>query len=209
MAVSVTAAAVVAAGGILAARFLGRLPSGRRTGDRVSSFVRRDPHRHGQGHGSPLLVPGIPFRLATRPNGATAWVRGPDVTITSTPRIVVDLRARHLELLRAGKVILDTPAAIGTAADPIPAGAYFPAFFEKPVSPGYGPFIIVTSAHSTTIGDWEGSGDALAGIHGPLGGDAAIGTTGARLSHGCIRLHVPALTQLRDLPAGTPLTITP
>ncbi|MBO0819480.1 MAG: L,D-transpeptidase [Nocardiopsaceae bacterium] len=90
-----------------------------------------------------------------------------------------------------------------------PAGAYFLAFFEKPVSPGYGPFIIVTSAHSATIGDSEGSGDALAGNHGPLGGDAAIGTAGARLSHGCIRLHVPALTQLRDLPAGTPLTITP
>jgi len=148
-------------------------------------------------------------RLATRPNGSTAWVRAADVTITSTPyQVVVNLATRHLELLRAGKVIMDTPAGIGTAQDPTPTGHYFLAFFEAPISSGYGPFIIVTSAHSTTISNFEGSGDALVGIHGPLGSDGAIGTTGARLSHGCIRLHIPDLVQLRDIPAGTPLTIT-
>lgn len=148
-------------------------------------------------------------RLATRPNGSTAWVRGTDVTITSTPyRVVVDVAARRLTLLRAGSVILDTPAAVGTAQDPTPAGDFFVAFFEEPLSPGYGPFIIVTSAHSASIGDWAGSGDALIGIHGPLGLDGAIGASGARLTHGCIRLHVPDLVRLRDVPAGTPLTIT-
>lgn len=65
---------------------------------------------------------------------------------------------------------------------------------------------MVTSAHSNTISDWEESGDAITAIHGPLGADAAIGTTGARVSHGCVRLHDADLIQLRDVPAGTPLT---
>ena len=64
---------------------------------------------------------------------------------------------------------------------------------------------MVTSAHSNTISDWEESGDAITAIHGPLGADAAIGTTGARVSHGCVRLHDADLIQLRDVPAGTPV----
>jgi lipoprotein-anchoring transpeptidase ErfK/SrfK len=148
-------------------------------------------------------------RLATRPDGSTAWVRSADVTITSTPyRVVIDLATKHIKLLRAGKVVMDAPAGIGTVQDPTPAGQFFLAFFEQAPSPGYRPFIIVTSAHSTAIGDWDGSGDALIGIHGPLGSDDAIGSSGARLSHGCIRLHAPDLLRLRDVPAGTPLTIT-
>jgi lipoprotein-anchoring transpeptidase ErfK/SrfK len=70
-----------------------------------------------------------------------------------------------------------------------------------------GPFIIVTSAHSRSISDWEGSGDAVIGIHGPLGEDREIGTTGARISHGCIRLHDQALELLDTVPPGTPIDI--
>ena len=55
--------------------------------------------------------------------------------------------------------------------------------------------------------DWEGTEDAIIGIHGPLGEDSQIGTTGARISHGCIRLHVKALQQLAKVPAGTPVDI--
>ena len=67
------------------------------------------------------------------------------------------------------------------------------AFFEASPNPGYGPFILVTSAHSQTIANWDGSGDAVIGIHGPLGANSLIGTTGAYLSHGCIRLPIPDL----------------
>jgi hypothetical protein len=57
------------------------------------------------------------------------------------------------------------------------------------------------------------------GLHGrpgraeqrPSGGgdsdDALIGTTGAAISHGCIRLHDADLAQLSVVPAGTPIDI--
>ena len=82
------------------------------------------------------------------------------------------------------------------------------AFFEASPNPGYGPFILVTSAHSQTITSWDGSGDAVIGIHGPLGANTLIGTTGAYISHGCIRLRIPDLNLLRNVPAGSPIAIT-
>jgi lipoprotein-anchoring transpeptidase ErfK/SrfK len=148
-------------------------------------------------------------RLVTRPNGSTAWVRAADVTITATPyRIVVDLASEHLRLYRLGKEIMNAAAGIGTRQDPTPTGQYFVAMFEESPSAGYGPFILVTSAHSDAISDWEGSGDAVIGIHGPLGDGSQIGTSGAALSHGCIRLQLPDLARLRPVPVGTPITIT-
>jgi lipoprotein-anchoring transpeptidase ErfK/SrfK len=151
----------------------------------------------------------LEVRLATRPNGSTAWVRRSDVAVTATPyRIAVNLSRRHLQLFQLGKLVLDAPAGIGSAQDPTPAGQFFVALFEQPANAGYGPFILVTSAHSDTIADWEHSGDALIGIHGPLGGDDLINSTGAALSHGCIRLHLPDLARLRQVPAGTPVSVT-
>jgi hypothetical protein len=150
----------------------------------------------------------LEVRLATRPNGSTAWVHQADVAVTSTPYwISVDLMTRHLTLFRLKRQILSAPAGVGTAQDPTPMGQYFVAFFEASASSGYGPFIIVTSAHSTSIANWEGSGDAVIGIHGPLGANSLIGTTGAYLSHGCIRIPISDLVNLRDVPAGAPISI--
>jgi len=116
---------------------------------------------------------------------------------------------RRLALYNYGKQVFTAPAGIGTTADPTPPGHYFLAFDEAPphLKAGYGPFVMVTSAHSPNIADWEGSGDALIGIHGPLGEDAAIGTRGARISHGCIRLHESTQMKLRAVPPGTPIDI--
>jgi hypothetical protein len=128
-------------------------------------------------------------RLAQRPNESTAWIRTAGVTLTSTPyRIVVNLTTMQLTLYDQGNPVLNAPAGIGAPDDPTPTGEYFVAFFTQAPSPGYGPFVVVTSAHSDTIADWEGSGDAIIAIHGPLGLDAEIGTTG-------------------DVPAGSPIDI--
>jgi lipoprotein-anchoring transpeptidase ErfK/SrfK len=152
----------------------------------------------------------VQVRLPERPNGSTAWLPVGDVTVRSTPyRIVINVTTRRLTLYKAGKVLVSAPAGIGMSGDPTPLGHYFVAFDEPPPqpNPGYGPFIMVTSAHSPSISDWEGSGDAVIGIHGPLGDDAEIGTAGAKVSHGCIRLHDQALRGLSRVPPGTPIYV--
>jgi lipoprotein-anchoring transpeptidase ErfK/SrfK len=152
----------------------------------------------------------VEVRLAQRPDGSTAWLPASDVMLSTTPyRIVIDLGTTHLSLYRDGHRVFTAPAGVGATDDPTPPGQYFVAFIEPPPqpNPGYGAFILVTSDHSRTILNWEGSGDALIGIHGPLGSNRQIGLTGARISHGCIRLHERALVKLRDVPAGTPITI--
>lgn len=152
----------------------------------------------------------VQVRLAQRPNGSTAWVPVDEVKLSSTPYvIVIDLATTHLSLYKHGRLVFTAPAGVGTVSDPTPPGGYFIAFTEAPPqpNPGYGPFILVTSAHSPEIADWEGSGDAVIGIHGPLGADSEIGTIGARISHGCIRLHDAALEKLSKLPAGTPIDV--
>jgi lipoprotein-anchoring transpeptidase ErfK/SrfK len=150
----------------------------------------------------------VDVRLAQRPNGSTAWVPAGDVEMaTDSYHMVVDLSTTRLQLFNHGNEEADFPAGVGISADPTPTGSFFIAFFARAPSPGYGAFVIVTSAHSNTTSDWEQSGDAITAIHGPLGSDAAIGASGARVSHGCIRLHDADLAQLRDVPAGTPVDI--
>jgi hypothetical protein len=169
----------------------------------------------GAWQGAPSILPVVAsrpgwyeVRLAQRPNGSTAWVLAQDVTLATTPyRIVIDLGSTHLTLWRYGQPVFSTPVGIGTTQDPTPTGHYFVALFAQPPTPAYGAFVMVTSAHSDTITDWERSGDAIIAIHGPLGSDAAIGTRGAAVSHGCIRLHESDLLRLRDVPAGSPVDI--
>jgi lipoprotein-anchoring transpeptidase ErfK/SrfK len=150
----------------------------------------------------------VEVRLAQRPNGSVAWVPAGEVALaTDSYHIVIDLTTRHLQLFKDGQEVASFPAGIGVPSDPTPTGRFFVALFAEAPSPGYGPFVIVTSAHSNTISDWEESGDAITAIHGALGSDAAIGSTGAQVSHGCVRLHDADLFQLRDVPAGTPIDI--
>jgi lipoprotein-anchoring transpeptidase ErfK/SrfK len=168
-------------------------------------------------YGRPSVLPVIAtspgwvrVRLAQRPNESTAWLPAGDVRLGGTPyRIVVSSTTTQLALYDRGRLVFSAPAGVGTPDDPTPAGQYFVAFDEPPPqpNPGYGPFIMVTSAHSPAIRDWEGSGDAIIGIHGPLGEDSAIGTAGARISHGCIRLHDQALERLTQVPPGTPIDV--
>jgi lipoprotein-anchoring transpeptidase ErfK/SrfK len=171
-----------------------------------------------QWYGYPSILPVIStapgwleVRMAQRPDGSTAWIPAADAILSTTSyRIVVNLADTKLTLYDNGRAVFTAPAGVGAPDDPTPPGQYFVAFIEPPPqpNPGYGPFIMVTSDHSRTIGDWEGSGDAVIGIHGPLGDSLAIGTTGAHLSHGCIRLQPAAQLKLSGVPAGTPITIT-
>jgi lipoprotein-anchoring transpeptidase ErfK/SrfK len=171
----------------------------------------------GAWYGYPLVLPVIAqqpgwlqVRLPQRPNQSTAWVQSGDVTFSSTPyRIVVSLKTLHLTVYQAGYPILRFPAGIGTTATPTVTGSYFVAVHEPHPSAAYGPFVLDTSAHSEAIKSWEGMGDAVIAIHGPITpyADARIGTTGVRISNGCIRLHNRDLAQLAIIPVGTPVDI--
>jgi len=170
-------------------------------------------------YGYPTVLPVIAqapgwveVRLAQRPNGAVAWVPAGDVTLSSTPfHIVIELGSMDLKVYQGGRQILAFPAGVGTPGDPTVTGNYFVTMRAPAPSPGYGPFVLVTSAHSDTITDWEGGGDAIIAIHGPIDSydDGLIGATGARISHGCVRLHDSDLAQLGMIPAGTPVDIIP
>jgi lipoprotein-anchoring transpeptidase ErfK/SrfK len=166
-------------------------------------------------HNSALVMPVIQVtpgyfrvRLPGRPNGSTAWIRSQGLYISQTPyHIIVNLRTTHMLLVKYGKIVMNAPVGVGMARYPTPTGAFFVAYYAGPPSPGYGPFVMVTTAHSNTITDWGGTGDAMVAIHGPLGANAAIGTTGAHVSHGCIRMHVYQQVMLEHVPIGTPITI--
>lgn len=168
-------------------------------------------------HDRPSVLPVIDeapgwlqVRLAQRPNGSTAWVRSADVELASTPfRVVIDVATTRLRVFESGVEILDAPAGVGTVEAPTTLGSFFVAFMQEPpdTTSGWGPFVVVTSSHSETISDFESSGDAIAAIHGPLGAADKIGDSGARVSHGCIRLLLDDLEVLRQLPAGTPIDV--
>jgi lipoprotein-anchoring transpeptidase ErfK/SrfK len=83
------------------------------------------------------------------------------------------------------------------------------AVIEKPGPHGYGPIVLDTSGHSEAIRSWQGMGDAITAIHGPISAssDAQIGTTGARISNGCIRMHEVDQLKLDVIPLGTPVDI--
>lgn len=152
----------------------------------------------------------LEVRKAQRPNQSTAWIPTSAATITTTPyAMVLNLCDAHLMVFENGQKIHEFPAGIGAPDDPTVTGQYFVAMTTPPPNPGYGPFVLATSAHSDAIQSWEGMGDAIIAIHGPITSydDGLIGTTGAAISHGCVRLHDSDLAELSVIPAGTPLQI--
>jgi lipoprotein-anchoring transpeptidase ErfK/SrfK len=149
-------------------------------------------------------------RLQQRPNESTAWISAEGIEITETPyRIVVDLTEHRVRLLNLGEVLLDVPAIIGRPETPTPAGHYFVTMLQPGPSAGYGDRVLVLSAHSETIDDWQGSGDAVVAIHGPLGNEGSVDLAGAT-SNGCVRVHMVNLNTLAaTVPPGTPVDIEP
>ncbi|MDR2454552.1 MAG: L,D-transpeptidase family protein [Bifidobacteriaceae bacterium] len=149
-------------------------------------------------------------RLQQRPNESTAWIAADAVEITETPyRIEVDLAARRIRLLNLGEVELDAPAIIGRPETPTPAGHFFVTMLQPGPSAGYGDEVLVLSAHSETIDNWQGSGDAVIAIHGPLGNEESVDLAGA-VSNGCVRIHLADLDALAAaVPPGTPVDILP
>ena len=173
--------------------------------------------RVGYYYGYPIATPilqrtkdFLQVRLPTRPNGSTGWIRASDARITSTPyRIQVHRGETRVYVYKGGYLAFTMPAGLGKSKTPTPLGNFFVAVIENPGPPGYGPIVLDTSAHSEAIQSWEGAGDAVIAMHGPISSssDRAIGTNGTYISNGCIRLHVADQQQLFQIPLGTPVDI--
>jgi L,D-transpeptidase catalytic domain len=173
--------------------------------------------RVGFWYGYPMTMPIVEDRgewlrimLPERPNGKTGWVRRSDVALSaSTYRIVIRLAETRLYVYQDGFELFSAPVGIGTDRTPTAPGSFFVAVVSIPGPRGYGPVVLDTSGHSEAIQSWEGSGDAVTSIHGPISAssDARIGTTGTRISNGCIRMHEADQLKMAVIPVGTPVDI--
>jgi hypothetical protein len=144
-------------------------------------------------------------QLPLRPNGLTGWVRAADVQVEPVEtRIVIHVRARRLELLRSGRVVLRTPISTGAAETPTPLGRFYVKERLIPADPNgpWGPAGLGVSAYSPVLKDWPQGGPL--GIHG-TNDPSAIGRAA---SHGCIRVPNGVMKELfAQTLAGTPVII--
>jgi L,D-transpeptidase catalytic domain len=143
--------------------------------------------------------------LPTRPNGSHGWVRQGDMRLEPvTGKITVDRGTRQLIYQVDGREVARSSVAIGSPANPTPAGAFFVTDRVQPRTRtgAYGSFALGLSAHSTTLTEF-GSGDGQIGIHGTDQDDSI----GRAVSHGCIRVPDDVADTLRSVPLGTPVHI--
>ena len=168
-------------------------------------------------YGYPMTMPILERRAEwlhvmtpERPNGSTAWIRADQADITASQyRIVIRLAETRVIVYKDGYRLHEMPAGLGKAETPTPAGHSFVAVKEVPGPHGYGPVVLDLSAHSEAIESWQGMGDAIIALHGPISSssDAKIGTTGTYISNGCIRLHEADQVKLMEITLGTPVDI--
>ncbi len=166
--------------------------------------------------GAPTVVPVLAFsrrrfevQLAGQaPTQQRAWVPQGAIRLRRTPYlVVVDLDGHRLLVLRRGRPTLCAAAAVGAPPTPTPTGHYYVAFLARSPSPAYGPFVVVTSALTTTVTDWEQSGTPVVTINGPLSSAAALAAGGGADTTGSIRLAERDLLRLRPVPPGSPFDV--
>jgi hypothetical protein len=149
----------------------------------------------------------IELRVPMRPNGATGWVRRPDLGAFHLTHglIVVDRRRLRIYLYERGRRVWSAPVAVGKPSTPTPPGHFW--IREKiPIgdrASGYWPYALGTSDYST-LTEWPEGG--VVGIHGPYYEASAIP---GYISHGCIRLRTWDDGWLANhVGVGTPVRIT-
>lgn len=146
-------------------------------------------------------------RVAHYPNGTLGWIQaGTVATSRIRRRIVVDVSRHRLYLYQGGKVVLSTPAAVGSPTTPTPLGRFYVTqrFIVTAANSPYGTRALGLSAFSNVLRSWVDGGPV--GIHGtnePF-------SIGKSVSHGCIRLPERAMLSLfGKVPLATPVVIRP
>jgi lipoprotein-anchoring transpeptidase ErfK/SrfK len=145
-------------------------------------------------------------QLPIRPNGSSGWISESDVTLsTTTYRLVISMSRHRLDVMHDGERIARHTVGIGRVATPTPKGTYYlTELIETPDPKGiYGPYAFGLSAHSNTVKSYAG-GPGQIGLHGT----DKPSELGGGVSHGCLRLANPVITELaHKLPLGTPVEI--
>ncbi len=179
------------------ARVVKRLPALRRDGR--LQIVHAIGHAR-DAHGTDWLR----LRLPMRPNGTTGWARADQVFVSPVAqKIVIDVSARSLKLLRNGRTVVSTrKVGVGKRGTPTPIGNFYvTAKYDAPGA-AYGAFALETSAFSPTITDWVGGG--VVGIHGTN----LPGILPGAVSNGCVRVPNNVILRLKRLaPVGTAIQI--
>ena len=149
--------------------------------------------------------------LPDRPNGRSAWINAQRVRLVRTRwRVEIDLSARRITLLRAGRPSRRFRAVVGAPGTPTPRGRF--AIYERAAQPdpaGFlGPFALHLTAHSDVLDDY-GGGPGRVAIHG-RGGASLLDPLGSAASHGCVRVASAGIRYLaRVLTPGVPVVISP
>ena len=152
----------------------------------------------------------VKVRLPERPNGKTGWIKASGLTWKQIPyRIVIDRSSTSLTVYKDGWPQWTSPVGLGLAKTATPLGRGYIGVIEHDNGPGYGPFQLDTTLHSEAIQSWQGSGDAVIAIHGPINSksDKQIGSKGTYISNGCVRMHLADLQRLSVIPKGTTIDI--
>lgn len=147
-------------------------------------------------------------RTNIRPNGSTAWIRRSEVYVRPIPnRIVVELGARRLTLLRGNEILAQHTVAIGAPNVPTPTGEFYVDATVRIPNPNgpYGVGQMSVSGFSNVLHSFAGGNGQIA-IHGTNNPR----TIGGTVSHGCIRMLNDAWVQVQSMsPNGTPVSIRP
>jgi lipoprotein-anchoring transpeptidase ErfK/SrfK len=144
--------------------------------------------------------------LPSRPNQSQGWIESSAVTLSADEFLVdVDLSSHVMTVFNNGLSMLSVKIGEGRATLPTPTGTYYIVDLLKQPNPGgeYGPYAFGLSAFSNVLQSF-GGGPGEIGIHGTN----EVGSFGASISHGCIRVPnnmISALAKL--LPLGTPVLI--
>jgi lipoprotein-anchoring transpeptidase ErfK/SrfK len=137
-----------------------------------------------------------------RPNNTYGWVEASQLELHHVAnRILVNIAARKLEVLRGNQVLYSTTVAVGAPGRETPTGNYYVQVRFVPDDPFLGAFAFETSAYSK-LTEWPGGG--VVGIHGT----SMPQLLGQAVSHGCVRMsNQAALVLKRLVPLGTPIKI--
>lgn len=145
-------------------------------------------------------------QLPMRPNQSMGWVRESDVNVTEVhSRILVQSAAHTLTVFRDDAPVFSATVAVGTGGTPTPLGSFYIDAIVKLNNPNtvWGPYQLSVTGFSDVLQHF-GGGQGQIAIHGTN----APGLIGGNVSHGCVRMLNPDITQVASLiSVATPVDI--